>query len=405
MSFHMACTCGNGLLVPEGYAGRKFLCPRCGQSVAVPHGFTGDRPAGAKATGSVAVAQGTTAPSVRAKGPRALLFGLAFLVLAGVAVGAWVLMRGGLVGPPPGPQGDGPEVSDMALLPPDAQMVMTVRLAELYGMPAVKDAIEKERKRDPNQEDPAARMERDTGLKPDEVERLHVVGLDADKRQGWVVAKTLNPIDREKVLAKLARREEMRHEGRRYYLGKNNADAELAVHFAGPNVVVVADEAGMKRAMEQAARPVTAGPLKPSIAMAETTKSQVILGVNPPGGGLEAIKNNAQTKAFAEVKVARITLDATEKEATLQMTAEAADEQKATSLQKSLTTMFTLLKFPLAFQQLKGGEEAKTASTVTKFLNALKFTAKGKEVHGAVKSDPATVATSLLYLSKLIQQK
>jgi hypothetical protein len=255
--------------------------------------------------------------------------------------------------------------------------------------------LEKARKAEPEQLDPVSRMERDVGLKPDEVERLHFVGADADARQGWAVGKTLKPIDRERVLRRLKGTVEKRHEGRRYYLGTNADGQELAVHFGGPSVLVVSDEEGMKLAMTQATRPVVDGPLKATIASVETSKSQVIAGIYPAGGGTETMKANAMLKALVEiekVKAARINLDADEKEATLTVVAEMTDAASAKAAASPLK--WGLLKFGAA-QTLPDGEGKEAAAKV---IRTIKPTAKGNEAQLTAKADTATMASAVAYV-------
>jgi hypothetical protein len=335
---------------------------------------------------------------------------LAVLLLAGGgAVGAWYLMKDRnkdkdeRVDRPDEVDGDGPEVTDLRLLPGDAQVVATVRSAELYRMPAARDALEKARQRNPKQIDPAARLERDVGLKPDEVDLLHAVVRDADRRTAWVVAKTLQPLDREKVLGKVAGHKPAYHAKRRYYLGKTGEGDPIAVHFAGPKVLVVSNEVGMKLAMEQAsAKPADDQPLKATIALAETSKSQLIAGLNPPGGGMEWSKGEeaAQLKALvdpAQVKWARVTIDGDDKDATLKVVAEMVDEKSA----KKLIEKVGLL--PVGARLLLPAGEGKEEAV--KILNATKSSRKGMEVELTSKTDTPTMAKGIVYLGQMAMDR
>src|SRR5439155_228562 len=112
------------------------------------------------------------------------------------------------------------------------------------------------RRRDPQREDLAGRLERETSLRPEEVERVHVVSVDGNWRHGWVVGRSVASLDRSRVLNRLQNRRTGRHAGRRYHVGTPAGSEELAVHFAGPNVLVIATEDGMKRCLDQATSPV-----------------------------------------------------------------------------------------------------------------------------------------------------
>jgi hypothetical protein len=402
--------CGRELQSHPDNAQRSMNCPGCMKPVTIPADAAGSKTAtaapSAVTTGKslhVTGAKQTSAAPAASGGKSIVLvvLGVLLLVAAG-AGGVWYFTKQKKESDrklAEQRESDGPEVSDMALLPANTQLVATVRSAELYKLPAAKDALEQARKRDPKQLDPVARMERDVGLKPDEIDRLHAIGADADKQTGWAVAKTLKPLDRERVLAKLEGRSEKRLEGRRYYLGKNADGQEVAVHFAGPTVLVVSDEEGMKLAMAQAAKPVVDGPLKPTIALVETSKSQAIVGLYPAGGGMEVLKNNALLKLVVDVtavKAARFTLDANEKDATLNGALELPDEKTAAAVKKKLSETLPLAGFWL---RLNTKPEDKTAGeAAAKLIGSIKPSVKGNELQLTAKTDSATMANGMIYL-------
>lgn len=395
--------CGRQIEAPTQNAQGTLHCPGCLKLVSVPSatpahsgvtpsgGFTGGKPPAPAAAGS-------------GKGQLLALVGVIALLVVGIAgAGVWYLTRKPEKDKTdPGPQtshveGDGPEVSDMRLLPGNAQAVVTVRSAEAFGMPAVKDAVEQYRKRNPTQLDPIARLERDVGLKPDEVELLHVVGADVDKQVAWVVAKTVKPLDRDRILDKLGKaadRSEHRHKDRRYYLGKNADGNSIAVHFGGPKVLVVSDEAGMAMAMTQAAQPVVDGPLKPTIGLIDTSKSQMIIGLYPAGGGTTSLEGNDQVKSLLKAEWARVTLDATDKEATLSLTAKVKNKEDAAEVKTSLDAMLVVLRFA-GF-----AAEKKTAAALGKFVNSAKVEMKGEEVRATATTDPVAMATVAAFVTE-----
>jgi hypothetical protein len=379
--------CGRQIETNPEDAQRTIHCPGCLKPVTVPAaGQAPKAPAGGSGgTGTV------------------VIVGLIVLVLAGGGGAWWWYQHQKKDGPDNKPgagvEGDGPEVSDLRLLPGNAQVVGTIRSAELYKLQAARDALEQSRKRDPKWVDPAAQLERDVNLKPDEVELLHVVSPDVDLQLAWVVARTVKPIDREKVLSKINGKTEKYEEGRRYYLGKNPVGDEIAVHVAGPNVLVVSDEAGVKLAMKQAARPIADGPQKPTIGLVETSKSKLILGLNPAGGGTKWLEGNAQLKGLAGADWARITLDADDEKATLNLAAKAKDKKGAEELKNSLDGVLALLRgavFLLTFS--KDAEDKKTAVALKKFCDAAKVEVKGEEVRATATTGPATMATVMIYV-------
>lgn len=374
--------CGRDMKARPENASRAMHCPGCMKQVIVP----------------AADAPRPLAPTRPAKGRAVpLLVGLVLVLTTAAAALGWWYYGHEEYGPNPSPhvEADGPELGDLVFLPADAQMVATIRAAELDKMPATKQALERLRKDDPDQADPVARMERDVGLKPSEIERLHAVGADADQQLGWAVAKTLQPLSRRKILDRLKGRGEKRHEGRRYYLGKNLDGETIAVHFASANVLVVSNAAGIELALAQAVKPVMEGPLRASIGTVETSKSQVIVGLYPGGGGTKALAADEQARPLAEVKLARITLDADEAEATLRLVADAGDEGKAKRLQEGLAPALSALK---AKGILFRDEESKALRA---FADAAKVETKGPELHARATTDPKSMALTMAYLGKM----
>jgi hypothetical protein len=381
MSLELVCSCGKRFNVPDAHAGRRVKCPSCGAVTEVPA-------AGAEAIGRPA----------RSGLPRLwVLIGLLALLLAagGTGVAWWLTHREGVGFVP---EKDGPEVTDVQLIPADAQGFATIRVAELWGMPEVRGTIEAGRQESPNQEDPIARMERETGLTPDEVERLHVVSIDAPRRRGWVVGRTVKPPNRERILSRLKDRIEQWHEGRRYYLGKTEQGQEVAVHFGGPQLLVVSNEEGMKLCMEQAGKPAATGPLTPVIALLEG-KSQVVLGVNPKGRLQETLKKQESLKELGDIRLLRVTADIG-KEAALDVRATTADEAAAKSLNAWLIGWKRKGPWALLLGGAALGLDATMIEQITKFLAMLKPQVKGNEVAVQVNTDTATLVKALLLAAK-----
>src|SRR4051794_24575989 len=65
----------------------------------------------------------------------------------------------------------GADIDDLTLIPADAQEFFSVRVADLWKTPAQQQAVALARKRDRKLGDPVARMEKDHGLTPQEIER------------------------------------------------------------------------------------------------------------------------------------------------------------------------------------------------------------------------------------------
>jgi hypothetical protein len=379
MSLELVCSCGKRFNVPEAHAGRRVKCPACGavQEVAAP----GTKPArGSSRTGLW------------------VLLGVLVLVVlgAGVGVGWWLTHRGSI-----GPEADGPEVTPLQLIPANAQGVGSARLAELWAMPQVTGAVDAARKQDAKQEDPAALLERVTGLKPGEVERLYAVAVDTG-RQGWLVARTVKPCDRGQILSRLKERGERRHEGRRYFVGKNDGQ-EQAIYFGGPQVVVVSTEEGMKRCLEQAAKPVAEGPQKPVIATLEG-KSHVVVGLNSSSSTREQLAKSSYLSGLADIELLRLTADVGE-QVDLVVGATTTDEATAKKLQKWLNGWKVKGPFALLLAGPALGLDTNMVQQATKLLESLKPEVKGKDVTLKLKTDPAGLVMGLMLAAKQLKNQ
>jgi hypothetical protein len=375
MPLDVVCSCGERFDVPYAHAGRRVKCPRCGAIMNVP-----------------AQGEKTAQPASRKRRWALLGLGVLLLALAGTGVAWWLWPR---------PVGsDGPEVSDVDLIPANAEGFTSVRVAELWAMPAVKGAIDAAREADPGQEDVIAELERLTGLTPSEVERLHGVGLALDRRLAWFVVGSVEPLDRAKVLSRLKGRRELWHRERRYHLGKTRDDEEVAYHFAGPSVLVISNEEGMKHCLDQAAAPVTKGQLEPVIARLGG-KSQVLLAWAPSPSLRESIKKNPQVKGLPDVQLLRASADV-DKQAIIDLWLTTADEAEAKKAHDWLSEWQKKLNHPLTGWITRGVIAAtlKVPASLVTQLAKLKPQVKGKEIGVQMKTDPASLVKALNQAAK-----
>ncbi len=218
------CPCGNVLRVGERHVGRTVLCPACGKPLVVPPQI--DQP-------------GPSAPKPHAAAPvrRPSAWGgvLATLVaLALVAVGAWWWWTR---------EPSGPFADLLDYVTPDAEVVGRVRLAEMWAkMPA----------RRAGDSDPGAGLERDTGLRPEEIERAWVVWHRPAEDVGWVVIRTRKAYTRNKVLSRLDNVESEEAGGQRMHSGNPVGHAgRAAVAFLDARTLLVGSVTGVRLALER----------------------------------------------------------------------------------------------------------------------------------------------------------
>jgi hypothetical protein len=175
------------------------------------------------------------APAVASRPParrRALLIVAAVIGVAGLAGLALWLLRGG-----------GPGGAPEDWLPGDAVAFVSIRSADLWKSDTVRKTLASLEKGDF-----ADRMEAATGLRPEAVERVTAVFASDDLGVWWAVAETAGPEGVARLRAKLAVPRDVWASGRRYVKGAVRGE-EWCVHFAGPTLVVVANEKGMKKAL------------------------------------------------------------------------------------------------------------------------------------------------------------
>jgi hypothetical protein len=238
--------------------------------------------------------------------PWVLLGSLAVVLLGGGGAAAWWFLGrsdkpkdGGpgttVAGRPDGGdrRQEAPPVDDVALVPPDAELFAVARVAEVLKLGDAQQGLNALRAQPNN---PLAQMQNATGLTPADVDRVWGVVQSFQEKEGWFVVRTLKPYDRNLLLSKLQNVREVKHAGKSYHAGRPAAAAapmpagpprpampaprqeELALFFAGPQVLAVSDEKGMKRCLTAVARSGATGPLAAPIQQAAGGRRHLEMG-------------------------------------------------------------------------------------------------------------------------------
>jgi hypothetical protein len=153
---------------------------------------------------------------------------LAALAVAAAAIWWWTRPR--------------PEAVDpLDFVTHDAEVLGVVRLADLWAkLPPVR----------PWEDDPAEAVERDAGLRPEEIETMWVVWHRPYEAVGWVVIRTVSPYSRGKILSRFRwQREERigrwsRHVGATVFNG-----GTAAVAFLDEVTLIIGSEKGVREAL------------------------------------------------------------------------------------------------------------------------------------------------------------
>lgn len=172
--------------------------------------------------------------------------------------------------------------ADLALVPPDAQGFVTLRVADVWKLDATQRSWQNLKKQGLLMgEDPLALLEKQTGLTPADIDRVTVAVVDGEKTILWVILATNKPYDRDKVLKAETNPQEVKHEGRSYFAGQSMGGTRTAYHFADKQLLVLGPEDGVKRCLTFAASKKVPGPLTDAIKQA-AGKRHLVGGFNVP---------------------------------------------------------------------------------------------------------------------------
>jgi hypothetical protein len=385
MTAQLQCDCGKYLRIPEHHAGRRVQCPSCGKTHMMTAENIAESPMNVGVTAWPALTTMSAPPSIRRTWPH--LAGMLLLALA-VGAGTWWWLN---VGSTAASEGD-----DLALIPANAQGIVSIRLADLWKTPAMQKALLKE-------EDPPGQMEEETGLRPENVERLSVVTVDLDNHLTWNLVRTVAPYDAEKVLSRLGNRREGNYHGERYHLGTGVDEKTWAIYLAGTRVLVAGTETGVKHCLdlmreERAGR--QSGPLEPIVTQIADGTHTVVVGVYPGGGPVKMLK----TYGLDQMQRGQVFVDVSDKVELVAM-GQCASEDTAKKLQTAIKKQLVVAQAGLGLVGLFGGEKGKMAGSLATLLNEIKFEQKGSEVTATARiDDGSSVAATLLALPRFLTQ-
>jgi hypothetical protein len=377
MTAQLLCECGKQLRIAEHHVGRRIQCPVCGKAHLVSSTNITASPLHASSLAGLPAA-GALSPQPFTRRKWLLL---ALLVLAAGAVTGWLLFRKATAKA---------EGNDLALIPANAQAFGTIRLAALWKTPAMQKALMEG-------SDFGDKIERTTGLKPEDIERFSGVSMEMEGRLGWVIARTVAPFDVEEVLARLSDRREVFHRGNRYYVGMVPDRKKLALYFAGTRVIVAGSEEGVKRCLDFVKDGPATGPLEPSIALAAKGKHTAVAGVFPP-------ETLALFRVLSGIERITATLDIDEN-AVLEATAQTASEATARQCLRTLTLLQGLERAARTelLSTILGPHVDSLAEPLNKLLEQAEFTRKGNEIHATVRiEDGGNAAKGVLAIPRFL---
>lgn len=383
MSLEIVCACGRHLRASEQHVGRRIKCPGCGASHIVP-----------EPGASVAVTS-SRRPSGPSRWPTLLLLLLAAPGILGALVGGWWYLTH--------PRGaNSTDLSEELLIPQEVQGFLRLRLAEMWATPAIREALEKARADNPEVDDPIAFLERQTSLRPEQVERLTFVFIDLAARLGWTMFRTREPYDRQQVLARLFAVSERVHEGQIYYVGDDSDGRPLAICPLAPRLLIAGPEEGVRRCLALLRDPATngEGPMAPLIARLDDP-AQVFGGFKPEPSSLGTLRSIPSLSVLADVKQVEVSAQVEEPTRILAQT-QADDAEQAGRMNDSLRNSMKMLRGVLLLQALEGGDRAVAIQRIGKLLNQTEIRAEGRSVRMTLTTDPETLVAILPALPRLL---
>jgi hypothetical protein len=407
------CECGKALQAKAEHAGKKIRCPACQELVTVPSGPDDDdqdqddrkaristqkssKPA--KPLGKAARKQDDDddlddldeldqldeegeddRPRRKGKGKQKAKSGLwmwvgiaaGVLLLVGGGIGAWLMFRGGS------------SSADLALVPANAQLFVSVRLGDLWETNLVKDVMNQLPK---EAKDELSQTEKKVGLTAADIERVTFVGQDIEKKSMWIIVATKNGYDQKKILELMGPGVKEKQEKGKTYHFKD----DTGVHFLDQKILVFGSELGLKACFDQIDKPKTDGALSKSLK--EANKKHHLVGgfAVPPeqmAQGKQLLQMNKQAAPFLpllELQGGTFTADLNGKELAVELSFAFPDDKKAGAAKKALDDLKSIAN--LGIMMVKG-QNPEAGDAVEKALNSLTINQKGTDVVVAMKGE------------------
>jgi predicted RNA-binding Zn-ribbon protein involved in translation (DUF1610 family) len=271
-----SCSCGKQMQARAEFAGRATRCPACGETLTIPGPNAARGEARARIRTDKPAAPQTAPPADddwededdrparqgkgqgKKKGsalPLILVGLLVFLLLAGGGGAAAIWYFWSNAGPIKMPGLNlqaNKKPTDLDFVNTEAPYVISVRVGDLWNNTTVKNLVDKGMQQLPPGQDPLAEMEKKIGMNPSQIERVTMVVKNPEQQIGWASIATTVPYDRDKILSNLTGTREVPYAGKTYQVG-NTGGEDIALYFPADTLVVVADDKGMKKFLDDLA--------------------------------------------------------------------------------------------------------------------------------------------------------
>jgi hypothetical protein len=198
--------------------------------------------------------------------------------------------------------------ADLDLVPRDGFLFFSFRVADYWGGEGGKARQAEIAKLDPRF---LETLEKAIGLKPEQIERVTVVGRELERSAPFFLVTTAGPLPRDKVLQAIApEAEELKHQGRTYYASRAH---RTAIHFISDRIFLTGTGIMMPEVLDGLAAKNAVGPLSGVLRLA-AQKHLITVGLNPASvvKQIESTNLPAQAEPFLpllKTQLATLTLD------------------------------------------------------------------------------------------------
>jgi hypothetical protein len=296
-------------------------------------------------------------------------------------------------------QAEAPLVDPLAYVPTDAEAVVVVRVAELWKKlppPLAGD------------HDPVPDLEEDTGLVPEQVERVWFVWHRPKENIGWAVIRTTQKIDRDKLVGKLRERSAHTAGDLVIHAGLIGAKGRsVALVFLDDFTALVGSLEGvgyavaMPRKGEEAEGPFLKADLESpphDVFALVNHKPHNVFALVPHQGEWERLLGQARP---AQPPVA--TLDVLKGEARLEALLVCQTPDEALSLSDQVSTYLLGLGGILRLQELRGGPVGAAFGKLGRTLAGAACRQNGRAVTLELKGDAGELVRALASLPRALK--
>jgi hypothetical protein len=222
-------------------------------------------------------------------------------------------------------------------------------------------------------DNPLEEMEKETGIKPDDLERVSVVVADTKggPESTWVIFLTKSAYDQKKVKDSVRDRKETKHDGKPIYHNDMKA-----VCLVGPKVLLVGSLESVKKALDRRGKNKKEGPIRDGVKLASDGKHHLVAAAVVPSDA-RSERLPPQMAFLKEIVGGTLTAQLVGTDLSLELKATTSSASAAKEIKEAMAGVKSFVSLFL----LQGGNLPPAVRTaVANALDGLKCQTSGKEV-------------------------